>query len=371
MVLLYLSMSYLDVLTWPHCTEHHEESLTSIVHLLHAPSLKKSPPSLAWNLVAQLVMSQISFVRTGGGQDGEVVAIIAQSDTVLYHAIVAGLMTADLIEFTSGNAPTAARNVLPLHCRHVFHSRASAGETQNLNHRSRFALEIQEVPSLLDPYPNLGANTENCPFQPYPTKVSTTSLDDIAMYICFLGRYQNPKSCQRDPPDAQIVDYPLPLPGPALQCTHQPELLPGTLPITPLADNILEHMCMTKCQSLLTVPVMLTTWSESSTAVKYLKTLDRIVHRIFPVSNLLHFLLFAGRPLPQRIGDDLVKQGLCLISAYGATEFGAFSSLIPYEDNIKEWAWFRVLPLMKVRWARRATGHLNARFWCTLLLEAH
>src|SRR4051812_14218093 len=31
------------------------------------------------------------------GQDGKVVAIIAQLDTVLYHAIVAGLMTADLI----------------------------------------------------------------------------------------------------------------------------------------------------------------------------------------------------------------------------------------------------------------------------------
>lgn len=31
------------------------------------------------------------------GRDGEVVAIIAHSDTVLYHAIVAGLMTADLI----------------------------------------------------------------------------------------------------------------------------------------------------------------------------------------------------------------------------------------------------------------------------------
>jgi hypothetical protein len=57
--------------------------------------------------------------------------------------------------------------------------------------------------------------------------------------------------------------------------------LPGALPITPSADNILEHARMTKCRSLVTVPVMLATWSESPAAVKYLKTLDRIVRRIF------------------------------------------------------------------------------------------
>jgi acyl-CoA synthetase (AMP-forming)/AMP-acid ligase II len=97
-------------------------------------------------------------------------------------------------EFVSENAPTAARDILPSHCCHVFHSRASAGGTQNLNRRSRFALEIQEVPSLLDAYPNLGAETENCPLQPYPTKVSTTSLDDIALYIRSSGSTGLPRA---------------------------------------------------------------------------------------------------------------------------------------------------------------------------------
>jgi hypothetical protein len=45
--------------------------------------------------------------------------------------------------------------------------------------------------------------------------------------------------------------------------------------------------------------------------------------------------MFAGGPLPQRIGDDLVNQGLRLISACGATEFGDLSSLILYEDDQK------------------------------------
>jgi hypothetical protein len=56
--------------------------------------------------------------------------------------------------------------------------------------------------------------------------------------------------------------------------------IPGALPITPSADNILEHARITKCRSLVTVPVMLALWSESPAALKYLKTLDRIVRRM-------------------------------------------------------------------------------------------
>jgi hypothetical protein len=52
------------------------------------------------------------------------------------------------------------------------------------------------------------------------------------------------------------------------------------------------------------------------------------------------------------------------MSAYGATEFGALSSLIPYEDDIKEWAWFRVSPLVKVRWATQGDG----TFECQILV---
>ncbi|KAJ7347323.1 hypothetical protein DFH08DRAFT_618412, partial [Mycena albidolilacea] len=326
------------------------------------------------------------------GQDGEVVAIIAQSDTVLYHAIVAGLMTADLIPF-----PISPRNSFPgmlqllraTSCNRIAATCSMlepllAGlKTYIADVDPEFALEIQEVPSLLDAYPNLGAETENCLFQPYPTKVSTASLDDIAMYIHSSGSTGLPRAVGEThrmlkqwiilPPVADVraeAEHWEPLGAMAVPPFHifgiweqlvQPlagtcvavypptGALPGALPITPSADNILEHARMTKCRSLVTVPVLLTTWSESPAAVKYLKTLDRI--------------LFAGGPLPQRIGDDLVKQGLRLISAYGATEFGALSSLIPYEDDIKEWAWFRVSPLVKVRWAPQGDG----TFECQIL----
>ncbi|KAJ7699512.1 hypothetical protein B0H17DRAFT_848923, partial [Mycena rosella] len=330
-------------------------------------------------------------------QDGEVVAIIAQSDTVLYHAIVAGLMTADLIPF-----PISPRNSFPgllqlLRTTSCYRIAATCSMLEPLlaglktyiaDVDPEFALEIQEVPFLLDAYPNLGAETENCPFQPYPTKVSTASLDDIAMYIHSSGMSARPTGCSNSglcsvspfilrstflrylPPSAPVADVraeaehwePIgamavppfhiigvweqlvqPLAGTCVAAYPPTGALPGALPIIPSADNIFEHARMIKWRSLVTyyphMPVLLNTWSESPTA------------------------LFEGGPLPQRIGDDLVKQGLRLISAYGATEFGALSSLIPYEDDIKEWAWFRVSPLVKVRWAPQGDG----TFECQIL----
>jgi hypothetical protein len=78
--------------------------------------------------------------------------------------------------------------------------------------------------------------------------------------------------------------------------------------------------------------------------------------------------MFAGGPLPQRIGDDLVNQGLRLLTAYGATEFGSLSCIIPYEDDIKEWAWFRVSPLVKVRWAPQGGGTFECQILVRFLL---
>ncbi|KAF8131765.1 hypothetical protein K438DRAFT_1911919 [Mycena galopus ATCC 62051] len=118
-------------------------------------------------------------------QDEEVVAIIAQSDTVLYAPL------------HQQPFPISPRNSFPgllqlLRTTSCYHIAATCSMLEPLlvglktyiaDVGQEFALEIQEVPSLLDAYPNLGAETENCPFQPYPTKVTIASLDGIAMYI--------------------------------------------------------------------------------------------------------------------------------------------------------------------------------------------
>ncbi|KAJ7347311.1 hypothetical protein DFH08DRAFT_699457 [Mycena albidolilacea] len=122
---------------------------------------------------------------------------------------------------------------------------------------------------------------------------------------------------------------------------------PGALPFTPSADNILEHARKTKCRSLVPVSVMLT---ES----------PLLLHTSRP---WIGSCMFPSGPLPQCIGDDLVNQELRLISAYGATEFGTLSSLILYEDDQKEWDWFRVPPLVRVRRAPQGDETFECP-WC-------
>lgn len=44
------------------------------------------------------------------------------------------------------------------------------------------------------------------------------------------------------------------------------------------------------------------------------------------------------------------------MAVYGATEFGPISTVIPWEGDAKEWAWFRVSDLVKVRWVPQGDG---------------
>lgn len=57
-----------------------------------------------------------------------------------------------------------------------------------------FELKIEEVPSLEQVYPNLGTETANCSFQPYPPESSEASLDDIALYLHSSGTTGFPRA---------------------------------------------------------------------------------------------------------------------------------------------------------------------------------
>ncbi|KAJ6473938.1 putative aminoadipate reductase [Mycena vulgaris] len=276
------------------------------------------------------------------GQNGEVVAVLALSDTVLYHTILVGLMTAGFTPFpiSPRNSPTAILRLL-----------------------HDFALQIEEVPSLQQVYPNLGAETADFSFHSYPTEVSHESLDEIALYIHSSGSTRFPRAVGQThrvlkqwlalPAIAEVRDHlehwgPIgamalpsfhifgviqqlmqPLSGTCVAVYPPTATTPEAVPITPSPDSIIEHARKTKCRSLIT--------------------------------------LFSGGPLPQRIGDALVNAGLNLICGYGATEFGPISTMIQNGDDTKEWAWFRVSPLVKVRWAPQG----DDTFECQLLAWEH
>jgi acyl-CoA synthetase (AMP-forming)/AMP-acid ligase II len=148
---------------------------------------------------------------------------------------------------------------------------------------------------------------------------------------------------------------------------------PNALPMTPSPENILDHSRKTKCRSLSTVPALLVTWFNSPSAVAYLKTLHTIVRYFFFSFRFVdNKQVWTGGPLPHRIGDALADAGVHLLSGYGATEIGAISTVMQYEGDAKEWAWFRVSDMVKVRWAPHGEGTFECqvlvrRFLCDLL----
>ncbi|KAJ7782239.1 putative aminoadipate reductase [Mycena maculata] len=317
------------------------------------------------------------------GPDGQVVAIIALSDTVLYHAILVGLMVADLIPFpiSPRNSPAGIFQLLRTSSCHRILATCVTLEpllTGLKKHIAEvdpdFVLNVEEVPSVAQIYPSLAAETSECSFQPYLPRVSHPSLDDITLYMHSSGSTGFPKAISQThrtllhwralPPVSETRDrLEKPLANMALPAFHlfgivcqvlQPlcgscvalypptATSPSALPMLPSPDNILDHAKKTNCRSLTTVPALLSAWSNSPSAVAYLKT--------------LHTILWAGGPLPQRIGNALSEAGLKLVAGYGATELGAMTHMVPYEEDAKEWAWFRLPDQVKVRWVPQGDG---------------
>ncbi|CAE6515468.1 unnamed protein product [Rhizoctonia solani] len=84
---------------------------------------------------------------------------------------------------------------------------------------------------------------------------------------------------------------------------------PGPTPVVPSPDVTLRAVIGSRCTFLLTVPTFLEVWSRDTEAICHLKKIDGVV--------------YAGGPLIPHVGDGLVRQGISLRAAYGATEFGA------------------------------------------------
>ncbi|KAJ6591051.1 hypothetical protein DFH09DRAFT_891898, partial [Mycena vulgaris] len=315
----------------------------------------------------------------GEGPASQVVALIALSDTVLYHATLVGLMTANFVPFPISPRNSAAGIFQLLRdssCHRIIATCITLGpllagiKKHIAEFDPEFVLTIEEIPSLGQIYPNLGAETSNFPFQPYSKQISRASLDDIGLYMHSSGSTGLPKTIAQThralmqwstlPAIAEARDYigEKPMANMALPPFHQFGIIcqllqplfgicvavyppiatsPSALPIFPSPDNILDHARQTKCIALTAVPALLAAWLHSPPSMAYLKTLKVVG--------------WSGGPLPQRSGDALVDAGINLRNFYGGTEFGPISTLIPREGDEKEWAWFRVSDVVKVRWA--------------------
>ncbi|KAJ7617794.1 hypothetical protein FB45DRAFT_932692 [Roridomyces roridus] len=326
------------------------------------------------------------------GKDGKVVAIIAESDTMVYNAIFVGLMTANLIPFpiSPRNSPPAILQLLQASsCHHIVATRVTLApllsrlEQHIAEADPEFTLSVDEVPSLAQLYPNLGVETPECAFQPYPEGNAHPEPDDLLMYIHSSGSTGFPKAipwnyrmlnhviaistidmrAQIQPP-AAIMGLPpfhiygigsqlvRPLCGIHAAVFPPRAITPDALPMSASPDNVLDHARRTNSRTISTVPTFLVTWFNDPQAFEYLK-------------QKMDSIIWGGGPLPQRIGDAYVNAGIRLINAYGTTETSGIASLSAREEDRKDWAWFRIGDRVKVRWAPQGDGTFECQVLAT------
>ncbi|KAG6901213.1 hypothetical protein C0995_015283, partial [Termitomyces sp. Mi166 len=137
------------------------------------------------------------------GEDGQVVAIIALSDSMLYQAIVAGCIIAGLVPFpiSPRNPPTTVVNLLEKTSCHRLITTNTTLKALIDGIRAQIAkipladtLQIEEVPPFTTVYPNLGHEAADQPSNPFPGPSTRPSEDDICIILHSSGSTGFPKA---------------------------------------------------------------------------------------------------------------------------------------------------------------------------------
>ncbi|KAJ6594686.1 acetyl-CoA synthetase-like protein [Mycena capillaripes] len=324
------------------------------------------------------------------GPEGQVVAIVALTDALIYQTLVAGCIKAGLVPFPISHRNSAAA---------VFHLLSNTGSHRILTTRGSLAhlvdtvsadssaksppyeLSIEEIPLLGQIYPHLGRETAGDPFVPYPNSSTRTPLDDTAMYIHSSGATGFPKSIPGThrslihyaidfgaelvelsprqavgalPPFhglALVTQLFVPLLNGGTACIYPPTSTATEyiVPVSPTPENAIENAKRTNATGITTVPALIMEW-QSPENVAYLKTLK--------------LLAYSGGPLAPRVGDFLFSQGVNIVPVYAGTEFGMSSLLTrrKAEADAGEWAWLRFSSHVNVRWVSQGDGTFECQF---------
>ncbi|KAF9265405.1 acetyl-CoA synthetase-like protein [Marasmius fiardii PR-910] len=309
-------------------------------------------------------------------RDGEVVALLAQSDTLVYQAVTIGMMTANLIplDISPRNSPAAIHNLLAkTGCRRLLVTQHTLKDLiESLRsflslQKEPFEVAFDEIPSLTQTFPHLAKETPNTPsFTPYPT-LQKPDFHSTAIYIHSSGSTGFPKpipvthrgiwSYANLPPLREHRDHislatgkktEIRLGGLAIPAFHalalilqlihpmfggfsgsllKPVVIDPTkdLPVMPTPENTLDAFERTSTNATMIFPTFLQIWSKEPQSVKRLTKLEYVV--------------LTGGPLDIESGDALVREGVKLRTIYGGTEFGQVNHLRARPGDEKEWQW--------------------------------
>ncbi|KAF9067908.1 hypothetical protein BDP27DRAFT_1327979 [Rhodocollybia butyracea] len=318
--------------------------------------------------------AHLLFPRHSGS--AEVVGVVALCDTVVYSAVIAGIMEAGMVPLLISHRNTAAAvvNLLKKSGAHRLLTTHSTLHELLQNIRTELTCEtayevtFEEIPGLYALFPNLGSETLKDPFEIYPQS-SQPDPDHIALIVHSSGSTGLPKAIfithaviymnwglsslitQFRRHKLRVGSFGLPsfhalgiliqVFMPVFASTPvgvYPPVVTGAeaLPVTPTPDNIIDHLKRTSCTASYTIPSMIQIWAQSSSSIEVLRKLK--------------ILLFA-------VGDYLVTCGVPLRATYGGTEIGALSTYdFKFDGNHEDWAWFDFTDTQNVRWIPQGDG---------------
>ncbi|KAJ7056386.1 putative aminoadipate reductase [Mycena amicta] len=336
---------------------NEDDILTNISHFEYARAAHR---------VAHMVRPQ----RVG--PEGQVIAIMALTDSFLYQTLVAGCIVAGFVPFPLSHRNSELALIHLLETTNVHRILTTRGSlVQSIDsltgQRSTWDLSLEDIPTLAQMYPLLGRETSQDAFTPYPQPTDKPSLEEPAFYLHSSGSTGLPKPIPLSHRSiisfaaletyTQIVELAPRLAVGALPPFHAmgiftqfmcPIFLGLTACLYPPASTIDEHRVPGNATSenslenakkvgasgLVAVPSFLLDWAQREEDVEYLKSLN-----IVP---------FAGGSLATHVGDFLVGKGVNLVGIYGGTEFGAGTIIRPAVAG--DWDWMQFSDQVGVRW---------------------
>ncbi|KAJ7625698.1 putative aminoadipate reductase, partial [Roridomyces roridus] len=326
------------------------------------------------------------------GPEGQVLTILALTDSLIYQTLVAGCIKAGIVPFpiSHRNSSAGVLHLLNTTKSHrLLITKASLGPlTDGISADLAalsvpYDLSVEEIPLLGQIYPHLGHESPSDVFISYPSPATRTPLDTVALYLHSSGGTGFPKSIPETHRTllhyaamdalfearelaprqavgalpsfhalAMVEQFIFPVLTGGIACIYPPTSLPMEyrIPVVPTAENAIENARRAKANGIIAVPAMILEWAAEEKHVEYLKTLN--------------LLTYTGGPLAERVGDKLVKDGVNLVPIYAATEFGTASIIKRHQKEVEagEWTWLRFSDRVHVRWMPQGDGTFECQF---------
>ncbi|KIK57239.1 hypothetical protein GYMLUDRAFT_247199 [Collybiopsis luxurians FD-317 M1] len=332
-----------------------------------------------------------NYVRAST-QPGDVIGVIANVDTIVYSALIVGMIKAGFVPFpiSPRNSPIAIFNLLKKTSakKLVVTETTLSNVLQGLQTELKAAdpsykadsSRIIEAPSLQEIYPKLGEETVSDSFTPIP---AVPTPEDHTMAICLhsSGSTGLPKPIgltHRILKDDAALTYThdlresqaakltftagaiglpsfhmmglclhmlLPLYGFITTAVFAPTVTSSEAnPTLGTPETVIECTKATKCDVLTALPTFFHTWSQIPEAVDILRTMQVVT--------------FGGGPLAQAVGESLISRGVTINAAYGGTEFGLLTAV---RKDTKTWMYLKFSDLAKIRWSPQGDGTFEAQ----------